>query len=104
MPRRPSTHRPAGSRTKRDYDRERGSAASRGYGSRWRRARAAYLLEHPLCVMCQARGRIEQATVVDHITPHRGDYARMWDPLNWQSLCKRCHDSHKQRQDRAAAQ
>lgn len=51
---------------------------------------------HPLCVMCQAEGRIEAATVVDHIKPHRGDQALFWDRDNWQSLCKRHHDSDKQ--------
>lgn len=28
------------------------TAAQRGYGSRWQAARAAYLVKHPLCVMC----------------------------------------------------
>ena len=53
-------------------------------------------MAHPLCVMCQADGRVEPATVVDHIKPHRGDSAMFWDRSNWQSLCKRHHDSDKQ--------
>jgi len=32
------------------------------------------------------------ATVVDHVTPHKGDKVLFWDRLNWQALCKRCHD------------
>lgn len=32
----------------------RGSAASRGYDSRWRRARMAFLQAHPLCAECMA--------------------------------------------------
>lgn len=32
------------------------------------------------------------ATVVDHITPHKGDKALFWQRANWQPLCKRCHD------------
>jgi 5-methylcytosine-specific restriction enzyme A len=32
------------------------------------------------------------AEVVDHIQPHRGDRALMYDPLNLQSLCKQHHD------------
>lgn len=36
------------------------------------------------------------ATVVDHKIPHKGDYGLFWDSENnWQSLCKRCHDSGK---------
>ena len=42
-------------------------------------------------------GLTEAATVVDHIKPHKGDYDLFWDESNWQSLCKHCHDSHKQR-------
>ncbi|MDO5658302.1 MAG: HNH endonuclease signature motif containing protein [Paracoccus sp. (in: a-proteobacteria)] len=41
--------------------------------------------------------------VADHIQPHRGDEARFWDRGNLQCLCKRCHDSDKQREERAAA-
>lgn len=42
-------------------------------------------------------GRIVQASVVDHILPHRGDQALFWDKDNWQSLCAECHNRHKQR-------
>ena len=71
---------------------DRESAESRGYNHKWRKLRAAYLRRHPLCVKCLAEGRYVQATVVDHIVPHRGDPQRMWDVSNWQALCKPCHD------------
>lgn len=71
----------------------------RGYNWKWRKARERFLSERPLCVMCQSENRIEPATVVDHITPHRGDEALFWDESNWQSLCKRHHDSDKRRQE-----
>lgn len=70
----------------------RGSAASRGYDSRWRRARRAFLQAHPLCAECLRNGRYTAATVVDHIIPHRGDMNLFWDERNWQSLCRDCHD------------
>jgi len=73
------------------------SSAQRGYGSRWQKARETFLRSHPLCVMCGDLGRIEPATVVDHIKPHRGDMVLFWDKTNWQPLCKSCHDIHKQR-------
>lgn len=48
---------------------------------RWRNERAAFLKRHPLC-RCG-----EQAKVVDHIRPHRGDETLFWDQANWQPLC-----------------
>jgi len=71
----------------------RGSAAKRGYGRRWQQARRRWLVQHPLCVMCQAAGRVVPATVVDHIIPHRGAARLFWDRENWQSLCERHHNA-----------
>mgnify|MGYP003651026733 CR=1 FL=1 len=67
-------------------DKYRGSAASRGYGSRWRRLRRMILNRHPLCVHCD--GSVA-ATEVDHIVPRAagGNDA----PENLQGLCKSCH-------------
>lgn len=79
---------------------ERTSSSQRGYGYRWQKARATFLSRHPLCVMCLALGRVVPASVVDHIKPHRGDQSLFWDSGNWQSLCKTCHDSVKQREER----
>lgn len=72
-------------------------SASRGYGHAWRIARAQFLIEHPLCVMCYAAGIVTAATVVDHIKPHRGCMVLFWDRTNWQPLCATHHSSHKQR-------
>ena len=68
------------------------NASARGYGSRWQKARHAYLQKHPLCVECMKNGKYVRATVVDHIVPHKGDQSLFWDAKNWQSLCKSCHD------------
>ena len=73
-------------------DEERGTAAFRGYGRKWQRARKYYLARHPLCVECTKEDRVRAATVVDHIIPHRGDRKLFWDVSNWQPLCKRHHD------------
>lgn len=73
---------------------ERGSAHERGYDSRWKKARERYLRQHPLCVPCGAEGRIEPATVVDHIKAHKGDQVLFWDDENnWRSSCKPHHDA-----------
>ena len=73
-------------------DRMRGGAEARGYPSRWRKARAAFLQRNPLCNECMKHGRLTPATVVDHVIPHRGDQKLFWDEDNWQALCKSCHD------------
>lgn len=76
------------------------TTTQRGYGYRWQKARAAYLKAHPLCVMCQAEGRVEPATVVDHIVPHEGDQELFWDSEgNWQALCERHHNTVKAEQE-----
>ena len=54
--------------------------------------RPAQLLREPWCRACAKRGVRTRATVVDHVTPHRGDWALFIDPANHQSLCKSCHD------------
>lgn len=76
------------------------TSTQRGYGYRWQLARERYLLDHPLCVYCARRGMTTAAGVVDHIVAHCGDQDLFWDEANWQSLCKPCHDSDKQREER----
>ena len=72
-------------------DERRGNPAQRGYDNKWRAARRSFLAENPLCAECMKEGRYTAATVVDHITPHRGDRALFWDRNNWQPLCGRHH-------------
>lgn len=77
------------------------TTSQRGYGWQWQKARKRFLSmpENVLCRMCQAEGRLTVATVVDHITPHRGDQRLFWDESNWQPLCKPHHDITKQRME-----
>ena len=77
-------------------DAKRPTSAERGYGTKWRQARAIYLASHPDCARCGS-----PATVVDHIVPHRGDMKLFWRRSNWQPLCASCHSSHKQRLERS---
>ena len=104
MPSKPPVHRPLGAKSaaavKAELERQRPSAARRGYGPRWRRARRRYLARHPLCVACAAAERLEPATVVDHVVPHRGDQELFWDEANWAALCKPCHDAKTAREGR----
>lgn len=76
------------------YDNHRGTAAHRGYGAKWRKARITYLSKNLICLRC---GDI--ATVVDHITPHKGDISLFWNVANWQPLCKTCHNRKTVKED-----
>ena len=71
---------------------ERPSAVSRGYDQKWRRESKQFLQEHPLCRTCLEKDHIVEATVVDHVIPHRGDPKLFWDKRNWSPSCKKCHD------------
>lgn len=73
------------------FDRSRPSARERGYDTRWDQERAAFLRANPSCRRCGA-----PATVVDHVTPHRGNMGVFWNRSNWQALCAPCHNRHKQ--------
>lgn len=68
--------------------------------ARYKRLRLTRLNDEPLCRMCRERfGRVRPATVCDHVQPHRGDVDLFYDYTNTQSLCKECHDIHKQRME-----
>lgn len=69
---------------------------------RWHRLRWHQLQAEPLCRYCAAMGRTTAATVVDHITPHKGDEALFFGGA-LQSLCKGCHDSAKQRLEKSGS-
>jgi 5-methylcytosine-specific restriction enzyme A len=77
----------------------RGSAASRGYGRRWQKARKLFLAEHPLC-QCDDADCQRPATEVHHIRAHRGDDGLFWDETNWQGLTKECHSRLTAREGR----
>jgi 5-methylcytosine-specific restriction enzyme A len=67
--------------------------------ARWKRLRLHRLQLEPLCRYCKKLGRVTEANICDHIRPHKGDKDLFYDYANTQSLCKRCHDMHKQREE-----
>jgi 5-methylcytosine-specific restriction protein A len=93
MPQKPARYRPP-TLTKRPSPSQasRPTAAQRGYGWDWQKARPSFLAEHPLCEACTAAGEVTEATVVDHRTPHKGDQKLFWDQSNWCALCESCHN------------
>lgn len=85
---------------KANYQLDTKSTKAKGYNAQWNKERLRYLKVHPLCVQCKVKGRLTKATVVDHITPHRGDQDLFWNRTNWQALCKSCHDRKTKTTDR----
>lgn len=92
------THRQAQSKA---WARPAGNSALRPTGStrRWRKLRAAYLRDHPLCELClavdsewsvQAPGWVVQAQEVDHRVPR--EEGGTDHPDNLRSLCSWHHD------------
>lgn len=72
------------------------------YGTtRWYRLRWHQLQQQPLCTLCAQLGKLTEAVVVDHMTPHRGNQVLFFDPNNLQSLCKCCHDGTKQQMEKS---
>lgn len=77
------------------------------YGRKWQTTSKAWIQRYPLCVWCLVHGQInagatanaaarQRSLVVDHIEPHHGDDALMWDYLNYETLCRYpCHDRYK---------
>ena len=68
--------------------------------ARWQRLREWVLSHEPLCRYCMEHEVVEEATVVDHIKPHKGDPQLFWDADNLQPLCAACHDGRKQIEER----
>ena len=68
-------------------DRQRGSASSRGYGSKWRIIRAAFVKAHP---RCEVLGCGQPTTDVDHRDGNSQNNA-------WTNLRPFCHAHHSSR-------
>lgn len=65
----------------------------------WRNLRRLILDREPMCRMCASEGQARPADTVDHVQPHKGEWALFIDPDNLQALCGPCHSSRKQRQE-----
>lgn len=66
----------------------------------WKKIRARQLKFEPLCRFCKKDGYITPATVCDHIIPHKGNMELFFNGP-FQSLCKKHHDSTKQRLEKS---
>lgn len=66
----------------------------------WKKIRQKQLSLEPLCRFCRKMGVITEANTVDHIEPHKGDVNKFFSGP-FQSLCKQCHSSAKQRLEKS---
>lgn len=66
----------------------------------WLRMRKLKLSEQPLCARCNQLGVTTQATVVNHIKPHKGDVNLFHDYSNIEGVCAPCHDGVIKREER----
>lgn len=70
--------------------------------ARWQKLRWFVLVRDLFtCQRCRTLKSDTSQLVADHRKAHRGDERLFWDPGNLWTLCKTCHDSWKQRQERA---
>ncbi len=97
---------------RREFDRHRGSARSRGYDTRWERRRddhlalerncrhhALGLAAHPYDPTRRDTRQAEAGVVVDHVVPHRGRSQYFNDRDNLQTLCRPCDDRKRAREN-----
>lgn len=61
--------------------------------ARWKRLRRHILNQGPLCVACEAKGRVVAAHAIDHIVPVQDAPERAYDEDNLQPLCHACHNA-----------
>lgn len=81
-----------------EYDAQRGSAASRGYGYRWRQLRMMVLAAQPLCAdPYHIHPLPVLATDVDHVVPLDAGGTDELD--NLQALCHSCHSRKTSKAD-----
>lgn len=71
----------------------------------WRQLREATLARDmwrcQSCGVYLVAGRQSpHSAVVNHKTPHKGDLELFHDPGNLEAVCKQCHDSDIQREER----
>ena len=96
MPYRPPVHNAVAARAPgARVHRVEGSPSRKGlYDHDWRKLRAAFLMQHPLCVFCQDAGLVTTATQVDHIKTIR-DCPEL--RLDWDNLRGLCDSHHAAR-------
>ncbi len=77
---------------KKQHDKQRGSASSRGYDRKWQRVRALKLATDPLCECEACSKRVRVATMVHHIKPVDKYPELRLEWSNLMSMANECHE------------
>jgi 5-methylcytosine-specific restriction endonuclease McrA len=93
---------------RKDRDRRRDARPYRRWykTARWQRLSRSVIERDGFICQWPGCGKFEpkrSMLVADHRTPHRGDETLFWDENNLWTLCKPCHDSRKQREERSGS-
>ena len=107
----PKKERKEQSHPQRDED-EKKQLRAKLYGTKkWLKLRKTYLMEHPLCEKCLAKGKVVPAEDIHHIKSpfNYDDMSVNWnlglDYNNLQALCKECHiEEHKSQKGYVSAE
>ena len=75
----------------REHDKDRATAAERGYGSVWQKVRARKMTRDPLCEDCRRKGIIREAEQVHHKDGNSSNNKNN----NLESLCVPCHGAKR---------
>ncbi len=73
------------------FDGHKESARVRGYTAEWDGLSKRYRRDHPLCVMCLAKGVVKPSACVDHIIPVACCPELTMEIDNLQAACSRCN-------------
>ena len=83
------------------YERDRGTSTSRGYGVRWRRFRLWYIAEvvalDPRCKDCERPFMAESAIELHHVFKAAAHPELLFDVGNIRALCHFCHSARTKR-------
>lgn len=71
--------------------------------ARWQRLRMRHLQLSPLCIACEAMGRLVPANTVDHVTPISEGGDAFPDHSGLASYCPSCHGAKTARGSEAGA-
>ena len=93
----PTIYRPP--KKKKTYNSDRRKERQMIYNTdRWRKLRASYLMNHPLCERCQSQGTVREASDVHHKVSFMSTDDQIereslaYDYDNLESLCRECHN------------
>ena len=65
-------------------------------------ARDGFICQRCRCLLISGR-KDNRSAVVNHKMPHKGDAALFHDPGNLEAVCKQCHDSDIQKEERGTS-